>query len=105
MSEPQRPITLELVGRIIFGGLAIVLGAVFVVVAQVVVRSRFGPPMSDPHGYGLIFGSIIGIPVAFAAALIAPLAFPRPLRLAVLAVSMSVFVLCTAALLGMLFTA
>ena len=46
-----------------------------------VVSSRFGPAANDPHGYTIIFGSLFGCFAAFLTALVAPLMFPKRLRL------------------------
>lgn len=61
--------------------LTLVCGVPMVICALLVVMSRFGPVENDPHGYSIIFGSLFGCFAAFLTALVAPLMFPKRLRL------------------------
>jgi hypothetical protein len=46
-------------------------------------------PSSDPHGYGVVFGFLIGVPSALLAALVLPGAFPPGMRARAFGVSMA----------------
>ena len=35
-------------------------------------------PASDPHGYGLVFGTLMGVPSGLVCAVLLPLTFARP---------------------------
>lgn len=54
-----------------------------VVLAILVVESRLGPASNDPHGYTLIFGSLLLVPTSIVGALALPIVPPlrrRPPR-------------------------
>jgi len=85
-------------------GLAITLMWLFLI--AMVADTRFDTnPANDPHGYGLIFGSIISVPLGFVAALIIPLALPRGRRAVGLSISMLGFLIGSAAVMTMWFPA
>lgn len=47
------------------------------VLAILVVESRLGPVSNDPHGYTLIFGSLLLVPTSIVGALALPFVPPR----------------------------
>jgi len=73
-SRPQAS-TAAKVGRVLAVLVSAGAGAAFLLCAWVAVGSRFGPVVRDPHGYGLLFGSFLGICAAFVLAMALPLAF------------------------------
>lgn len=68
-----------LLGFVFFGGVA-------------VLSVLSDDPSSDPHGYGMIFGVILGVPCALVAAITLPAVFPPSARLRAYGVSVAVFV-------------
>lgn len=95
MTDPAASSRGDLVLRVIGAVLAGVLGVVLILLLLVV----FQPGSSDPHGYGLLFGTILALPVAFGTAAFAPLAFPRRLRARAYAIAGIGWVVLTAALI------
>ncbi|WP_280399568.1 hypothetical protein [Nocardia carnea] len=55
-------------------------------------------PATDPHGYGLMFGTVFSLPTGLAAALAVPFAVPARHRRRVTRILIPVLVLVTAAL-------
>lgn len=51
-----------------------------VVLAILVVESRLGPVSNDPHGYTLIFGSLLLVPMSIVGAMALPFVPPRQRR-------------------------
>lgn len=51
-----------------------------VVLALLVVESRLGPVSNDPHGYTLIFGSLLLVPTSIVGAIALPFVPPRRRR-------------------------
>ncbi|WP_434967423.1 hypothetical protein [Janibacter indicus] len=51
-----------------------------VVLALLVVESRLGPTSNDPHGYTLIFGSLLLVPTSIVGAIALPFVPPRRRR-------------------------
>lgn len=48
-----------------------------VVLALLVVESRLGPASNDPHGYTLVFGSLLLVPTSIVGAMTLPFVPPR----------------------------
>lgn len=70
----------ELLSRVIGLVLAVVFGAPFVVLVWVALSSRFGAASADPHGFALIFGTVLALGSGLLLAIALPLAFPRARR-------------------------
>lgn len=70
--------TTNLVVRIIAGVVSAPLGALWAWMAFMVFNVRFDTsPGTDPHGYGLIFGTMFATVIGFVFIAIVPFAFPR----------------------------
>ncbi len=91
--------------RILAGVVAGVCGLAFVVLALLVLSSLFGPPSRDPHGYAIIFGTIMAIPAGVLAAAFAPFAFASHQRGRVARISTWTVVAVLAAFFAILFLA
>ncbi|APH01181.1 hypothetical protein ASJ30_06185 [Janibacter indicus] len=50
------------------------------VLALLVLESRLGPVSNDPHGYTLVFGSLLLVPTSIVGALALPFVPPRHKR-------------------------
>ncbi|WP_280257792.1 hypothetical protein [Nocardia wallacei] len=71
-----------------------------------VADSRFSSdPLTDPHGYGLIFGTVLGIVAGSVAAVVVPRAFPRQHRHLVRRVATLVFLAASISLITLLVSA
>lgn len=71
----------DLAVRIIGGVLGGAAGVIYLLCVFMAVSSRLSTDIvSDPHGYGLIFGTIGGMVFGFVCALVLPLAFPQRRR-------------------------
>lgn len=83
ISIPHRPVRTTTDNVLLGVGivLTLVCGVPMVICVLLVVGSRFGPVENDPHGYSVIFGSLFACFAAFLTALVAPLMFPKRLRL------------------------
>lgn len=66
--------------RIIGLVLTVVFGAPFALLTWMALSSRFGWATSDPHGYGMIFGTFLALVIGLLLAIALPLAFPREIR-------------------------
>lgn len=62
--------------RILGTVLAAVFGAPFLLFAWVALSGRFGPVSGDPHGYGMIFGTLFAVALSIPLILCLPLALP-----------------------------
>lgn len=91
--------------RILAGGVSAATGGWWLLCVSMVLSSRISAFGSDPHGYGLMFGTIMAVPVGFVLALTLPLTFPRGGRARVLSITMRSFLGVTALLFAALFTA
>ncbi|MCV7194404.1 hypothetical protein [Mycolicibacterium brumae] len=71
-----------------------------------VLWSRFSTdPGDDPHGYTLIFGTLLALPCALVAAMTTPFAFPRGYRAKAAAIMTPLCLLGSATLITAWFTA
>jgi len=85
--------------RITGGALTLLFGAPCVWFASSALRSRFGPPTNDPHGYIMIFGTLFAVALGLATALVVPLMLPRDRRVVGYVVSGCAFAVMSAGLL------
>ncbi|SKA89930.1 hypothetical protein SAMN06295879_1248 [Agreia bicolorata] len=95
----------SIVGRVVAGLVSLGAGIVFVLCGWLVVSSRFGPPQTDMHGYGLIFGSALSTIAALVLAVALPLSFSPRRRRQVYAFSMPFFVIVLGLAIAALVTA
>jgi hypothetical protein len=93
------------VGRVVAGLVSGAAGIFFLLCVRMAVTSRFELNERDLHGYGLIFGVILGIGSAFVVALTLPLAFPRRRWGQLIAVTMSSFGVTLILLIALIVTA
>lgn len=106
--HPRTSIALRLTG----GALAALTGAAWLWCVVRALTSRFASVQSmdpdsvafDPHGFGLIAGTLFAVPLGLLCALTLPLAFPRVRRAGVLRRTMATFAVLTAALLVAVFS-
>jgi hypothetical protein len=92
--------------RVVTGFISGAAGLLWAWCAFTVVSSRLSTdPAHDPHGYGLIFGSVLALASGLVAAVAVPYAFPARLRLRVMRIAMATYVVCSALLIAAWFTA
>ncbi|WP_454198627.1 hypothetical protein [Nocardia sp. Marseille-Q1738] len=92
--------------RIVAGVISIATGALWLWCVFLVLSSRLSTdPANDPHGYGLIIGTMLAVPSGLVAALALPFAFPREHRTRAIRISMPAFAVTSVLLLTALFTA
>ncbi|MGN2635408.1 hypothetical protein ACTD5D_04280 [Nocardia takedensis] len=85
-----------MVERVSAGGVGIVAAGFWVLCVSVVFGSRLSDdPGHDPHGYGLIFGTVAAVPVGAVAVALVPLAFVGRVRAQVAQVAWTVFLVVT----------
>ncbi len=80
------------------------LGVPFLILVSRVVASRFDPAV-DPHGYALIFGVLLSVPLGLGIGLVAPLVLPRARRRSGYTASMSICGAIVVGLFALWFTA
>lgn len=98
--------TADVVVRTLAGVVGIGVGALWLLFAFAVLSSRFATdPASDPHGFGLIFGTILAVPVGLVCVVTLPFAFPRESRARAFRITMWSFVIGSALLFTAWFTA
>ncbi|BBX34764.1 hypothetical protein MMAG44476_31852 [Mycolicibacterium mageritense DSM 44476 = CIP 104973] len=88
----------DLAIRIVAGVFASACATAYLFTVGMVLDSRFNPNSGDVHGYGIVFGSILSIPIGLVLSLLVPLIFPRRLWLRAFLVSVPVYTLLTIAL-------
>ncbi|WP_280388076.1 hypothetical protein [Nocardia wallacei] len=72
---------LERAATVVAGAIGVAAGAIWVLCVLVVLDSRWSTdPAADPHGYRLIFATILSVPAAVVAAVGLPFVFPRRSR-------------------------
>lgn len=103
--HPHRRSAAQVAVRVAMAIVATVTGVIFLLLALMVIRSRFGPPEADPHGYALIFGTLLAVAVGLVTFATVPFVFPREKRFTAFRVSLVVYVAASAALIIMWFTA
>lgn len=92
--------------RVVAGVISAAAGLLWAFCVFTVVSARFTTdPAHDPHGYGLIFGSVLALATGLIAAMMVPFAFPARRRPRVTLVAMATYVICSALLVTAWFTA
>ncbi|WP_280313046.1 hypothetical protein [Nocardia abscessus] len=92
--------------RIVACVMGVCSGSLWLWCAFLMLSSRFSTdPGHDPHGYGLIIGTVLAIPAGLLAALTLPFAFPAEVRTRAFGIALSAFAITSALLLGALSTA
>lgn len=79
---PPPPATsaVEIVVRIVGGTIGVGACGLWLLLSLVVLGSLYSSdPASDPHGYGVIFGTLVGVPCGIVGAAVLPLALPQRL--------------------------
>ena len=95
----------ERVIRIVGVVLSVGFGVPFLLLSGMALNSRFGSESGDPHGYVLIFGTVLALGLGLLAAVVVPLIFRSGLRSAAYGWSMLVYVLAAVGLIVALLTA
>lgn len=112
MTTPPHPRT-SIALRLICGAVAALTGAAWLWCVVTALTSRFASveasmdPDSiafDPHGFGLITGTLFAVPLGLLCALTLPLAFPRSRCAGVRRRAMAAFAVLTLALLVAVFS-
>lgn len=85
--------------------LTVVLGVPFLFFAWMALSSRFGDGTGDPHGYVLIFGTLLALLAGLALAFVVPLIFRSGRRGTAYSVSLVAYVVVVAGLMAALLTA
>lgn len=92
--------------RVVTGVIGAAAGLLWAVCAYTVVTSRFGTdPAHDPHGYGLIFGTLLGLASGLVTAIVVPFAFPARRRSRVTLIATATYLISSALMLTAWFTA
>ncbi|WP_341974141.1 hypothetical protein [Microbacterium sp. LWO13-1.2] len=91
--------------RIVGGVLAAGFGVPFLLLGGTALSSRFGWGAGDPHGYAMIFGTVLALGLGLLTAVVVPLIFRFSLRGAAYTWSMLVYVLVAVGLIAALLTA
>ncbi|WP_157975682.1 hypothetical protein [Brachybacterium sp. YJGR34] len=91
--------------RIVGAVLALCAGAPWLLLCLMVVGSRFGGGSFDPHGYVLILGTVLALPLGLLTALGAVLLAPSARRARTTALALAVALLVWAGLATLLVTA
>lgn len=92
--------------RAVAGVVSVAAGALWLLWAFVVVSSRFSTgPAGDPHGFGLIFGTMLVIVTGLVFAVSLPFAFTSERRLRVGRIAMATYLVTPALLVAAWFSA
>lgn len=91
--------------RILGGILTAVFGVPFLFFCLIVVSSRFGAAEDDPHGYGMVFGTLFALVVSVPLALSLPLVLPVGNRAKAMSVAALVLLAVNVGLFAALMTA
>ncbi|MFC9898126.1 hypothetical protein ACFVMC_30920 [Nocardia sp. NPDC127579] len=95
-----------LIGSLVLGGIGAAATALWVRLAYIVLSSRFSEDHPiDPHGYGLIFGSLMSVPVSAVAIVTLAYTVPRRYRARVTLVGTMILFLGNATLFVAWFSA
>lgn len=89
-------------------GLAAVMGSAVTVIWLLMVFIVVSPifnPNRDPHGYALIAGSLLAVPLAVFAAITLPFALPKSRRRRGFTITVPIFAIGTALLFAVWFAA
>lgn len=84
----------SVVGRVVAGAVGAGAGLLWLLCVLVVVSSRFSAA-GDPHGFGLIFGTLLGVVTGLAFAVALPLTFARHRRPRVGRIALTTYVVTT----------
>lgn len=95
----------ERVIRIVGVVLSVGFGVPFLLLSGMALSSRFGGEPGDPHGYVLIFGTVLALGLGLLTAAVVPLIFRPGRRSAAYGWTMLVYVLAAAGLIAALLTA
>jgi hypothetical protein len=91
---------------LVAGGVGGAAGLVWLRCIYLVVTSRFvTDPAFDPHGYGLIAGSVLSLPAALVTAMAVPFAFPVRHRVRVARITTPILLMGTASVWAVFLTA
>jgi hypothetical protein len=83
-----------------------VAGGLWPFMAFTAVSSRFTTnPAHDPHGFGLMFGTMLAVVIGLVVVVALPFAFPSERRARVGRISMATYLVSSALLFAALFTA
>lgn len=102
---PRSSATAGRVVRIAGVVLTALVGIPFLLVTTLALSSRFGPASSDPHGYGLLFGTFLALATGLVLACVAPMMFRPGLRGTVYRWTLVGYVLVAAVLIISVLTA
>lgn len=106
MVQGQTTATGDRVIRIVGAVLAFGFGVPFLMLSGMALSSRFGGDDSaDPHGYVMIFGTVLALGLGLLAAVVVPLIFRAGLRTTAYGWSMLVYVFVAIGLIVALLTA
>ncbi|WP_280304547.1 hypothetical protein [Nocardia abscessus] len=104
--RPSRPAAFRRVVTLVAGGVAAGAGLLWLRCIYLVVAFRLvTDPASDPHGYGLIAGTVLSVPAALVTAVAVPFAFPARHRVRVARVTTPVLLVITTLLWAAFLTA
>jgi hypothetical protein len=96
----------QIVIRTVAGVVSAITGALWLLFVYMVVSSRFSTdPFRDPHGYGLIFGTMLATVTGIVFAVALPFAFGREHRARVGRIVMPAYLIATALLFAAWLTA
>lgn len=92
--------------RILAGVVSLAAGGLWLMCVIGVLRSRFATYTAfDPHGYALIFGTLLAVPAGLVCALTLPFAVPREGRARACGIVIPTFVVASVLLVAALLTA
>lgn len=92
--------------RVVAGVTGAAAGLLWAFCVFTVVSSRIATdPAHDPHGYGLIFGSVLALASGLVAAIVVPFAFPARRRPRAMLIATATYAICSALLVTAWFTA
>lgn len=92
--------------RILAGVVSVAAGGLWLICVIGVLRSRFATYTAfDPHGYALIFGTVLAVPTGLICALTLPFAVPRADKARAFGIVTPTFVITSVLLVTALLTA
>ncbi len=103
--QVQGAATGDRVIRVVGAVLSVGFGVPFLLLSGMALSSRFSGGSGDPHGYVLIFGTVLALGLGLLAAVVVPLIFRSSRRSAAYGWSMLVYVLAAIGLIAALLTA
>jgi hypothetical protein len=104
--DPRRTSWLGVAVRTVAGIVTAAAGGLWLFLAFAVVHSRFSTdPANDPHGFGLIFGTMFAVVTGLVFAVALPFAFPPERRARVSRITMATYVITSALLFAAWFSA